>query len=101
MASINLDDALRKLATLIARARSGEEIVIADHAGNAVRLAPIQEQPVERLSYRGNGLLKGKVRVSDEDLFRRLPDDEAARLCGFETVKLLLDTHALVWRISR
>jgi antitoxin (DNA-binding transcriptional repressor) of toxin-antitoxin stability system len=82
MATINIDEAVKELATLIARARSGEEIVIADRAGNSVRLAPVGEPAMDRPSYRGRGLLKGKARVSDEDLFGPLPDDEAARWWG-------------------
>jgi antitoxin (DNA-binding transcriptional repressor) of toxin-antitoxin stability system len=84
MATINIDEAIKELAALIVRARLGEEIVIADGTGNAVRLAPVGPGVVDRTSYRGRGLLKGMARVSDEDLFGRLPDDETARWWGEE-----------------
>jgi antitoxin (DNA-binding transcriptional repressor) of toxin-antitoxin stability system len=69
MATINIDDAVKELTALIARARSGEEIVIADGTGNAVRLAPVGPGVTDRTSYRGRCLLRDKARVSNEDLF--------------------------------
>ena len=82
MTTINIDEAAKELATLIARARSGEDIVIADGDGHAVRLSPVAQRDADRRSYRGRGLLKGKARVSDEDLFGLLPDDETRRWWG-------------------
>jgi hypothetical protein len=41
----------------------------------------VKLQPVEP-SYRGRGILKGKIRVSDEDLFGPLPEDELKRWHG-------------------
>jgi antitoxin (DNA-binding transcriptional repressor) of toxin-antitoxin stability system len=71
MTTITLDKAEKELAALVKRALAGEEIIIASGDEPGVRLAP-----VERVSYRGRGILKGKIKVSDEDLFGPLADDE-------------------------
>jgi antitoxin (DNA-binding transcriptional repressor) of toxin-antitoxin stability system len=72
MTTITLDKAKADLAALLDRALAGEEIIIANGDAPGVRLAPVAEPS----SYRGRGILKGKIKVSDEDLFDPLPDDE-------------------------
>ena len=78
MTTIKIDDAEKGLAELIKRARQGEEIVISDGDGQDIKLAPIESMR----SRRGFGILKGKIKVSDEDLFGPLPEDELKRWHG-------------------
>ena len=73
MTTVTIDNAKTDLASLIERALNGEEIVIIGTDLSSVRLAPVI--PASN-SYRGRGILKGKIRVSDSDLFDPLPDDE-------------------------
>ena len=86
MTTITIDKAEKDLAALIKRAREGEDIVITDGDEPGVKLAPVvPDVPVEaepRPSYRGRGILKGKIKVSDEDLFGPLPEDELKRWYG-------------------
>ena len=72
MTTITIDKAEKDLAALLKRARQGEEIVITDGEEPGIKLAPIEMTR----SRRGFGILKGKIKVSDEDLFGPLPDDE-------------------------
>jgi len=81
MATITIDKAEKELAELIRRACAGEEIVISDEHGKGVILAPI-EQAAQKGGRPGRGLLKGQARVSDEDLFGPLPEDELKRWWG-------------------
>ena len=74
--SLDLDEVLRKTAALVKRARAGEEIIISDGGEPGIKLQPVEP------SYRGRGILKGKIKVSDEDLFAPLPDDELKRWWG-------------------
>jgi antitoxin (DNA-binding transcriptional repressor) of toxin-antitoxin stability system len=78
MTTITLDKAEKQLAALVKRARSGEEIVISDGEEPGVKLAPL----ALKSSYRGRGVLAGKIAVADEDLFGPLPQDEIARWWG-------------------
>jgi antitoxin (DNA-binding transcriptional repressor) of toxin-antitoxin stability system len=78
MTTITIDKAERQLAALLKRARLGEEIVITDGEEPGVKLAPVETTR----SRRGFGLLKGKIKVSDEDLFGPLPQDELKRWYG-------------------
>ena len=78
MTTIALDKAENELAALIKRARQGEEIVISDGQEPGIKLAPVEPA----LSRRGFGILKGKLTVSDDDLFVALPEDELKRWCG-------------------
>lgn len=73
MTMIEIKAAEKDLAALIKRARAGEEIVIADAEGARVKLAPVE---AEKPSYRGRGILKGKISASDEALFGPLPEEE-------------------------
>ena len=86
MTTITLDKAAKDLAALIKRAREGEEIVITDGDGPGVQLAPVavnaEAADDAKPSYRGRGILKGKIKVSDEDLFGPLPEDELKRWYG-------------------
>jgi antitoxin (DNA-binding transcriptional repressor) of toxin-antitoxin stability system len=75
MTTIPLDKAKVDLAALLDRALAGEEIIIAKDDAPGVRLQPVPPFELPQ-SYRGRGLLKGKISVSDEDLFGTLPDDE-------------------------
>ncbi len=80
MTTITLDKAKSDLPSLIDRALSGEEIVIA-RDGGAVKLAPIAlpevHEPEVGSSYRGFGVLKGQLIVGPE-FFEPLSDEE----CG-------------------
>lgn len=78
MITITIDKAEKELAALVKRARSGEEIVISDGEEPGVKLTPLAAKP----SYRGRGVLKDRAKVSDEDLFEPLPDDEIGRWQG-------------------
>lgn len=78
MTKITIDEAEKELAALIKRARSGEEIVISDGEEPGIRLEPVDPTA----SHRGRGILKGKITVSDEDLFGPLPEDELKRWWG-------------------
>ena len=86
MTTITIDKAEKELAELIKRARQGEEIVITDGVEPGVKLSLMTERSDEGIdakpSYRGRGILKGKIKVSDEDLFGPLPEDELKRWYG-------------------
>ena len=71
MAVIAIDKAETDLAALIKRARDGDE--------PGVKLALVE---VSKTSYRGRGILKGVIDVSDADLFGPLPEDELKRWYG-------------------
>ncbi len=71
MTLVTLDAARKELPQLIARARSGEEIIIADDSGPVARLAPL----LPAKFYRGRGAFKGQFVVGPE-FFEPLPDDE-------------------------
>jgi antitoxin (DNA-binding transcriptional repressor) of toxin-antitoxin stability system len=75
MTTITLDKAKADLPALLDRALAGEDIIIADGDSPGVRLAPVEERAAMR-TRRGFGILKGKIKVSDADLFDPLPDDE-------------------------
>jgi antitoxin (DNA-binding transcriptional repressor) of toxin-antitoxin stability system len=80
MTTISLEQARQDLGKLIERAQAGEQIVIEGGTG-AVQLKPMPRTTVQApaphaLSRRGRGILKGMIKVSDEDLFGPLPDDE-------------------------
>jgi prevent-host-death family protein len=76
MTTIAIEKAEKELAALVKRARAGEEIIISDGGEPGIKLQPVEP------SYRGRGILKGKIKVSDEDLFAPLPDDELKRWWG-------------------
>lgn len=76
MTTITIHQAEKNLAALLARVRAGEEIVISDGERPGVKLSSLTT------SYRGRGALKGKIKVTDEDLFEPLPDEEIARWWG-------------------
>jgi len=76
MTTIAIEKAEKELAALVKRARAGEEIIISDGGEPGIKLQPVES------SYRGRGILKGKIKVSDEDLFAPLPDDELKRWWG-------------------
>ena len=78
MTTITLDKAKSDLPSLVDRALSGEENVIA-RDGGAVKLAPVAlpkaRETENRLSYRGRGALKGKLVVGPE-FFEPLSDED-------------------------
>lgn len=76
MTRITIEQAEKQLAALIKRARAGEEIIISDGPEPDVKLAPVEA------SYRGRGILKGKVKVSDQELFAPLSENELKRWWG-------------------
>lgn len=82
MSTITIDKAEKELAALIERVRQGEEIVISDGTEPRVKLALVDHQPATKPSLRGRGILKGKAKVSDEDLFGPMSEDELKRWWG-------------------
>jgi len=82
MTTVTIETAQKELPDLIKRVLEGEDIVITDASHQqAVRLSLVENKP----SYRGRGCLKGKIRVSDDDLFGPLPEDEVKRWWGEDT----------------
>jgi antitoxin (DNA-binding transcriptional repressor) of toxin-antitoxin stability system len=75
MATITIEKAQQELPDLIKRAFDGEEIVIQAEDALAVKLAPLPRVQAGRESYRGRGVLKGKLVVGPE-FFEPLPEDE-------------------------
>lgn len=86
MENITLSEAKERLEELIERASRGEDVRIDDPKHGSVRLMPArQPQPnpggppyPERIP----GLMKGKVTISDEELFAPLTEEELAWLSG-------------------
>ena len=78
MTTITIEKAEKELAALVKRAVSGEEIIISEGEEPRVKLEPVGSTT----SLRGFGILKGKIRASDEDLFGPLPEDELKRWYG-------------------
>ena len=70
MTQVNVDQAQLQLSSLLARAREGEEIVIADHGEPMARLVPVHSPR----GVRKPGSAKGKIRIHDS-YFDPLPDD--------------------------
>ena len=86
MTTITIEKAQQDLPLLVKRALAGEEIVIAAPGADGVKLAPfplVSGQIGEpRASYRGRGVLKGKLVVGPE-FFEPLSDEECG--CGDST----------------
>jgi antitoxin (DNA-binding transcriptional repressor) of toxin-antitoxin stability system len=78
MTTITIEKAEKELAALVRRAIAGEEIIISEGEQPRVKLQPVES----KTSLQGFGILKGKIRVSDEDLFGPLPEDELKRWYG-------------------
>ena len=76
MTTVTIEKAEKELAALVERARAGEEIIISHGGEPRIKLQPVEP------SYRGRGALKGKIEVSDADLFQPLSDDELKRWWG-------------------
>ncbi len=83
MITIPLEKAQNDLPALVERALAGEEIVIATPEAAGVKLAPFPlvsgQIGAPRASYRGRGVLKGKLVVGPE-FFEPLSDEECG--CG-------------------
>ncbi len=77
MPTFTIHEAKTNLSKLIARARAGEDIVIARGKQPVVRLQPLEEQKPRRVF----GALKGKLSVPDT-FFEPLPEDELKRWWG-------------------
>ena len=73
MSSVKVHEAKTNLSKLIARARRGEDVVIARGKTPVVRLVPIGEVQGRRQP----GVLRGKLRVGPE-FFAPLPPAELA-----------------------
>ena len=74
MATVTIHQAKTNLSKLIARAKSGEEIIIAKGHEPMVRLEPIQAKTGRRGIY---GILKDKVPpLPDSFFFDPLPEEE-------------------------
>ena len=73
MSPVKVHEAKTNLSKLIARARRGEEVVIARGKTPVVRLVPIGEVQGRRQP----GVLRGKLRVGPE-FFAPLPPSELA-----------------------
>ncbi len=81
MESIPLNQAKERLDELVHRASQGEDIVIADHNGDRVRLQPVAniEQPKAK---RVPGRWKGRIQIPDDQLLEPLTEEELAWLSG-------------------
>lgn len=81
MTTIPLEKARNDLPGLVERALAGEEIVIATPGATGVKLSPfpLVSEQVGDASYRGRGVLKGKLVVGPE-FFEPLSDEECG--CG-------------------
>jgi antitoxin (DNA-binding transcriptional repressor) of toxin-antitoxin stability system len=81
MTTITIEKAQEDLPELVKRALAGEEILIEAAGVAAIKLAPIgpaaNGTAVPGVSYRGRGVLKGKLVVGSE-FFEPLTDEE----CG-------------------
>jgi antitoxin (DNA-binding transcriptional repressor) of toxin-antitoxin stability system len=75
MTTISIEKAQQELPDLVQRALEGEDIVIRANDAMAVKLAPVPQTEAQRGSYRGRGVLKGKLTVGPEFL-EPLPEDE-------------------------
>jgi len=71
MATVTIHEAKTQLSRLIARAESGEEIVIARGREPVVRLTPLKA--AKRRPF--FGALKGQVTVTDSLFFDPLPEE--------------------------
>ena len=95
MAVVNMQEAKTRLSQLVARAETGEELLIACAGRPAVRLAPVSP----RHPARGHGSMPELVAWADA-ILELLPEDELRRWgAAAESARLggLLDTHALIW----
>lgn len=81
MERISVDKAKDHLDELLRRAQSGEDIVIADEGGRAVRLLPVVESQ-QAQPKRISGRWKGRVHIADDALLAPLSDEELAWLSG-------------------
>ena len=70
MATVTVHQAKTTLSKLIARARAGEEIIIAKGKVPVARLVPIAAQAGRKF-----GAMRGKARL-DEKFFEPLPEEE-------------------------
>ncbi len=70
MLKVNIHDAKTHLSKLAEQAGAGEEIIIAKSGRPVARLVPLAQGPVVRRK----GLLKGKIKISD-DFYSPLPGD--------------------------
>jgi prevent-host-death family protein len=90
-----LHKAKTQLSQLIEQVERGEEVVIARGKTPVARLVPYAaEQPK-----RGFGSMKGKAWL-DESFWEPLPQEELKLWEGGYWLKLLLDTHALIWGLA-
>jgi prevent-host-death family protein len=70
MTQVNLAEAKSQLASLLARAQSGEQIVIADGGQPVARLVPIRPADKPRMP----GSAKGKIKIHDS-FYAPLPEE--------------------------
>ena len=91
MKQVNMHEAKTELSKLVDRAEAGEEIVIAPAGKPAAKLVPLTKSR----GHRRLGLLDGKFQIPD-DFNAPLPDS-VIRAFEPEAVRLLLDTHLLLW----
>ena len=77
MEDVSLAEAKERLEELLARAANGEDVVIQAPNLGAIRLTPTSAPSRDfRYPPRIPGLLKGKVRISDEALLAPLTEEE-------------------------
>jgi prevent-host-death family protein len=69
---VTIPQARAQLSKLIARAESGEEIIIARGGRPAIKLTPIRKRATKRRF----GALKGKLSLPDAFFFDPLPEQE-------------------------
>ena len=58
----NMYEAKTRLSQLVRKALEGEEVILAKSGKPLVRLVPTKPEPIKRKF----GLLKGKIRISDD-----------------------------------
>ena len=93
MPTVTIEEAQNKLSELIHRLTPGEEVVITENDQPVARL--VADRPDTTRKPRQFGTLKGTV-LSMEHF-----DDPAGGFQGVHGMRLLLDSHTLIWSVDR
>jgi prevent-host-death family protein len=93
MQTINIHEAKTQLSRLVEQAAQGEPFVIAKAGKPLVKVMALNAP--EAGQRRRLGFMAGQIAVPDD--FDRIGAAEIERLFGWRGVKLLLDTHLLLW----
>ncbi len=95
MKPVTVHAAKTNLSKLIERACAGEEVIIARGATPVVRLVPVHATSPKRVF----GTLRRRLSVPPE-FFEPLPAGELAEWERWATMRVLLDTHTLLWWLA-